>query len=421
VGTSRGTYLTRTIHRLSAADLKRKKVGTYADGGGLWLQATFAADGKQINRSWLFIYTLTGRTREMGLGSLNTVSLGEARQAALQCRKLLLAGSDPIEHRNTERAERAANAAKVKTFDECVREYLQEHRRSWRSEKHAKQWPSTLAAHVSPVFGKLSVAAIDTALVVKALRPVWQRTPETASRLRGRIEAILDWAAVSGFRPAGDNPARWKGHLEHVFAARQKKLHLAALPYTDIPEFMVKLRNVPGTIARAIEFTILNAARRNEMLGAKWAEIDFADKVWTVPANRTKANKEHKIPLSGRALEILKTQSTFGGKHSDLIFKNGDRPLVGETLINLLKRVRPEITLHGFRSSFRDWAGDHTAFARDVVEAALAHAIENKAEAAYRRMDALQKRRRLMQAWADYCAKPATGAVTPIRRVGGDA
>jgi hypothetical protein len=270
----------RAVHRLKGADLRRKDPGNFADGGGLYLQVTAAKDGS-VNRSWIFRYAVPqGGERFMGLGPLHTVSLTEAREAALRYRKQRLAGIDPIEYRNAERAARAASAARSVTFDECARLYIAAHRDSWRSEKHAQQWPATLASHVSPVFGRLPVHTIDTALVVKALTPIWSRTTVTASRLRGRVEAILDFAAVGGYRPAGDNPARWAGHLEHIFKSKPRQKHLAAMPFTDVPAFVEKLRGVDSTTTRAIEFIILTAARRNEVLGALWPEIDASGAVW---------------------------------------------------------------------------------------------------------------------------------------------
>jgi integrase len=390
----------RSLHRLRGADLKRRDPGNYADGGGLYLQVTLASGGEGVNRSWIFRYETGARERHMGLGSAATVSLAEAREAALQCRKLRFAGIDPIDHRDAERAARAASTAKVATFEECARRYIAAHRQEWRSEAHAQQWPITLAG-VSHVIGKLPVAAIDTGLVVKALTPVWDRAPVTASRLRGRIEAILDYAAVSGYRPAGDNPARWSGHLEHVFTALPKRQrHFAAMPFDEVPGFVEKLRKIGSTAARTVEFIILTAARRNEVLGATWSEI------------RTKANVEHRVPLSRRALEIIEEQRRAAC--STLIFSrvNG-KPVTPDVMFRLMEG---EFTLHGFRSSFRDWAGERTNFPREIAEAALSHRVGDAVERAYRRGDALEKRRRLMQAWSDFCSTPAQiGDVVSIR------
>ena len=402
------------IHKLTGADLKRRQAGLIGDGNGLWLQITVGRN--KPTRSWLQRYTFNGRRREMGLGSVAIVSLTEARAASLQCRKLLHDGIDPIEHRKAERAARAAAAAKMMSFDECAAAYIGAHRHAWRSERHAQQWPTTLAKYVSPVFGRLPISQIDTAFVVKALRPVWERMPKTASRLRGRIEAILDWATVSGFRQ-GENPARWDGHLEHVLASPRKLQpieHHAALPYRDVPAFMANLRKLKGTTARAVEFTILCAARRGEALGARWEEIDFDDKVWTIPPSRMKSGKAHRVPLSPHAIAIIEGEHAI--RCSALVFP-GNRSLWGGTVANLIKSIATDATLHGFRSSFRDWCGEQTNFPREVAEAALAHRVGDAVEQAYRRGDALEKRRKLMTAWSDFCGRPArTGSmVTPMR------
>jgi integrase len=406
--------LAKSIARLAGADLRRSKPGLYADGGGLWLQVTLAKDGKSRNRSWLFRYTTAGRTRYMGLGSLNTISLAEARERARKNRQLRLDGLDPIEQRNAERAAQAAANAKSITFEECAGAYIAAHRASWRSEKHAQQWPQSLRKHIYPTLGRLVVSTIDTPLVLKALKPVWEKAQESASRLRGRIEAILDWATVSGLR-SGDNPARWSGHLEHLLAAPGKRRvqHLAAMSWQQVPAFMAKLRATDTVPARALEFAILCASRRGEVLGLTWSEVDLAQALWTVPGSRMKAGKEHRVPLSTRALEILREKPTRG-EHA---FPIGNAAFAG-TLKRLGYR---NVTPHGFRSSFRDWAGESTAFPNDVVEAALAHAVGSKVERAYRRGDAFEKRRKLMEAWARFCSKPAGATVTPLRRVGVDA
>jgi integrase len=398
--------MARGIYKLSGADLKRSKPGLHGDGGGLWLQVTRGAAGHP-SRSWLFRFTVAGRRREMGLGPVITVGLAEAREAALAARKLLHAGIDPIERRKAERAARAAVATKAMTFDECSAAYIAAHRHAWRSERHAQQWPATLSKYVSPVFGRLPVSEVDTALVIKALRPIWDQMPKTASRLRGRIEAILDWATVSQFRQ-GENPARWDGHLQHLLASPRKLVavkHHPALPVQDVPAFMADLRKVNGTSARAIEFTILTAARRGEAIGARWEEIDIDDKVWTVPAGRMKSGKEHRVPLSPRAIAIIQGQRAI--RQNDLVFPGrGDRQLWGGSIANLIKSLADGATLHGFRSSFRDWCGEMTSYSREVAEAALAHSVGDQVELAYRRGTALEKRRALMTAWGAFCTKP---------------
>jgi integrase len=408
----------RGIYKLSGADLKRTKPGLYGDGGGLWLQITRGAAG-HTSRSWLFRYTVGGRRREMGLGSLITISLSEAREAALRSRKLVLAGIDPIEQRRVDRATQVAAAKRVVSFDEAAAAYIGAHRDSWRSERHAQQWPATLRKYASPVFGKLPVAQIDTPLVMRALEPIWGNVPKTAGNVRQRVEAILDWATVRGYR-TGDNPARWAGHLEHLLPAPSKirnVQHLAALPVADVPGFMAALRKVDGSTARAIEFTVLTAARRGEVLGARWDEIDVKAGVWTVPAARMKAGLDHRVPLAARAIEIIHGQRSI--RCNDLVFPgNGERMIWGDAVARQLKAIGCDATLHGFRSSFRDWCGEHTNFPREIAEAALAHRVGNAVEQAYRRADALEKRRKLMDAWAAYCAQPVpTGAtVTPIRK-----
>jgi integrase len=407
----------RGINRLSGADLRRNKPGLFFDGGGLALQVTTAKDGKGYSRSWIFRYTTAGRMRHMGLGSINTIGLAEARERARQCRQQRLDGIDPIEARAAERAAKTAASAKAMTFEQAALAYIAAHRNEWRSEQHAQEWPSSLRKHIYPTLAKIDVAAIDTALVVKALEPIWGKVPVTASRLRERIEAVLDWCTVAGLRQ-GDNPAKWSGHLEHLLAApaKRKIKHLAALPWREVPEFMAKLRATDSVQSRAMEFVILTAARRGEVRFATWGEIDFDTATWTIPDERMKAGKEHRVPLSPRAVTILREMNTAApGEH---IFPGRNGPLGESAFEHLLKRLgHSGITLHGFRSSFRDWAGEHTAFPAEIAEAALAHAVGNKVERSYRRGDALDKRRRLMEAWSDYCSKPApAGAtVTPLR------
>jgi integrase len=409
------------IHKLTASSLKLKRVGHFGDGLGLWLQISRAKDGG-FNRSWAFRFTAAnGRVREMGIGSVNMIGLGEARDVARECRKLVYAGIDPIEHRRERRATQATAAAKrVLSFDECARAFIAAKRDEWRSEKHAQIWPVTLAKYVSPMIGKLPVDAVNTALVVKVLQPVWDRIPESASRLRGRIEAILDWAAVAGHRKPGDNPARWNGHLEHLLPAVRKirpKEHMASMPYADVPAFMARLRAEPGTSARALELLILTAARAGEVRGATWDEIDSDAAVWEIPGIRMKAGNLHRVPLSARCLEILHATPRQG----DFVFVGRAGGMMADSNLSYLLRKlgHGDVTVHGFRSSFRDWCGEQTNYPREVAEAALAHRVGDQVEQAYRRGDALEKRRKLMSAWAAYCAKPAaTGAtVTPLRRV----
>ena len=304
------------------------------------------------------------------------------------------------------------------TFDQCADAYLAAHRAGWRNAKHAAQWSSTLATYVSPIFGNLPVQAIDVALVTKALEPIWTAKPETASRMRGRIESILDWAKVRGYRD-GENPARWRGHLDHLLPARakvSKVRHHAALPYDELAGFMGKLRAQGGTSARALEFAILTAARTGEVIGARWAEIDLPGKTWTIPAERMKAGREHRVPLSAAALAILETQAAL--TENEFVFPGQQRAGLSDMALWMALRAmgRDDLTVHGFRSTFRDWAAERTNFPREVAEGALAHSLTDKVEAAYRRGDLFDKRRRLMTAWADHCGKAvAAGTVLPLR------
>ena len=354
----------------------------------------------------------------MGLGSLIDVSLAEAREHAAECRQLRKQGIDPIESRRAAKAERLVTAAKAMTFDQAAEAYIAAHRAGWRNPKHAAQWKATLATYASPVFGKLSASSIDTGLVLKALEPIWTAKPETAGRVRGRIEAVLDWTTARGYR-TGENPARWRGHLDKLLPARskvRKVKHHSALPYTELPGFLAALREQPGTSARALEFTILTAARTSETVGARWPELDLSSKVWTVPAERMKAGREHRVPLSAAALSILQRMEDV--REGDLVFPGDQRTgLSNMAMLMLLRRMgRDDLTVHGFRSTFRTWAADCTSFPREVIEAALAHLFGDATEQAYQRSDLFQKRRRLMDAWAAYCAQTAeTSAVIELK------
>jgi integrase len=389
-------------NRLSAVEVKGINwKGMYHDGGGLYLQVS--AGGA---KSWIYRFMLDGRPREMGLGPVTAIPLAEARKRAAECRRMRLDGIDPIEARKAQRDQKKLEAAKAMTFDACAAAYIEAHQAGWRNAKHQDQWRNTLKTYAAPVFGSLPVQAVDVGLVMKALEPIWQSKPETASRLRGRIEAVLDWATVRGYR-RGENPARWRGHLEKLLPARAKVRqvkHHPALPYTELADFISALRGQEGIAAPALEFTILTAARTAEIIGARWDEIDFHEKVWVVPGARMKAGREHRVPLSTAALAILETMKKF--RESDFVFPGGkkSKPLSNMAMLKVLERMgRDDLTAHGFRSTFRDWAAECTNFPREVVEMALAHTIENKVEAAYRRGDLFQKRRQLMEAWARFC------------------
>ena len=401
------------VGRLTALKVfKVKKPGMYADGAGLYLQVTGDGDA-HIAKSWIYRFTLRGRAREMGLGSLSIYGLAEARIKAAGCRRLAYEGIDPIEARRSERARAALAAAKALTFKECTEQYIAAHRTGWRNAKHAAQWSTTVKTYAEPVIGSLPVQNIDTPLAMKVLEPLWSKKPETAARLRGRIEAVLDWATVRGYRQ-GDNPARWRGHLDKLLPAPamvRKVKHHAALPYDELPEFMAALRTQDGVSARALEFLILTAARTGEVIGARPGELK--DKVWTVPAGRMKGGAEHRVPLSAPALALVETMKKEQGAEFLFPGSKRDKPLSNMALLALLDRMdRANLTAHGFRSTFRDWAAERTNYPREVVEMALAHAIGNKVEAAYRRGDLFEKRRSLMAEWAKYCAR--------IKRAGDD-
>jgi len=386
------------------AKLDIKKQAQYGDGKGLWLQVS--AFG---TRSWLLRYMVGGRARVMGLGPYPEVSLKEARERAAEARKQIRDGVDPIDARREKKMAAKVEAARLTSFAQCVEEYLETHESAWKNNKHREQWRSTIATYAHPIIGKLPVAAVDTALVLKVLRPIWLKKPETASRLRGRIERILAWATVSEYRQ-GENPARWRGHLQEMLPAKtkvQKVKHHAALPYADVPAFMAQLRGRDSISARALEFTILNANRTGEVIGAKWEEINFEDKVWTVPASRMKAGKEHRVPLSACAMEILK--SLPRERDNPFIFIGGSKgkALSNMAMLELLRGMNGNgYTVHGFRSSFKDWCAETTNYPRELAEAALAHTLPNKVERAYQRGDLLEKRRRLMREWAKFCRKP---------------
>jgi integrase len=374
------------------------------DGSGLWLQVTPALGGK----SWLLRYRFGGRARQLGLGSALTTSLKEARTRAQEARDMIARGIDPRERREAARAERMASVAKRKTFEQCFRDYIETNRSGWRSEKHAAQWKASIK-HTTAL-NPLDVSTIEKAHVLGVLNPIWLEKTETASRIRSRIEMVLDYATNSGFRQ-GDNPARLEG-LKGLLAPKAKiaaKEHHAALPYAELPGFMAELRERHGLAPRALEFTILCAARVGEVLGARWSEVDLGAKTWTIPAARMKGNVEHVVPLSPRAVALLGGLS--GSSAPDALVFPGQRGLLSpQSIRNALLSIRPALTTHGFRSTFRDWCGDETAFPREVAEAALAHKIGNAVEAAYRRSKALEKRRRLMDAWSSYCARqPAKG------------
>jgi integrase len=408
----------KVSNALTPLTVKNAKPGSYADGGGLRLVVKETGA-----RSWVYRYMLKGRSRDIGLGPAagpGTVALAKARDLADDLRREVKAGIDPLDQREQLVAEEAAAAQAAAiagiTFKASAEAYIAAHEESWRNDKHRQQWRNTLNTYVYPTMGDIPVADIDTAHVMAVLEPIWRAKPETASRVRGRLETILDAARARGHR-SGENPARWRGHVAQMLPARSQltRGHHKAMPYVEVPAFVAKLRTREATAALMLEFAILTAARSGEVIDATWAEIDLAKAVWTVPAARMKAGKEHRVPLSPRAVEILEIVAKVGGDHLFSGNSNGKLSIMAMTM--LLRRMKQDCTVHGFRSAFRDWAAECTSFSHEVCEMALAHVIGNKAEAAYRRGDLFDKRRKLMEAWATRCGTvdAAGGNVTPIR------
>ena len=403
--------MAREIGRLTALKVEKAKAsGMYADGGGLYLRVT-----PEGTKNWVLRYMLDRRPRWMGLGPLALYGLADARARALDARRKRHDGIDPIEARRAAWARERLDAAKAIAFKQCAEDYIASHRAGWRNEKHKYQWSATLKTYVYRVIGDLPVQAVDTGLVLKVLQPIWTVKPETASRVRQRIENILDFAKVRGWR-GGENPARWRGHLDKLLPARSRVRqveHLAALPYAELPAFLASLRTREAIAARGLEFLILTAARTGEVIGACWNEIDLLDKVWTVPAARMKAHREHRVPLSPRAVAILsEMQAARHGDAGDAFVFPSHKLSTGlsnTAFLMLMRRMgRGDLTAHGFRATFKTWASERTSFQNEVVEAALAHIIGDKVEQAYRRGDLFEKRRRLMAAWATFCtAAPA--------------
>nr|WP_166180896.1 site-specific integrase [Altererythrobacter segetis] len=402
---------------LTPMAVKNAKPGRHADGGGLHLLVKETGA-----RSWVYRFMLRGKSRDIGLGAAGSggISLADARDLASALRLKVKAGIDPLEERQREAAGAvaAAQAAEIAgiTFKAVAKAYIAANEASWRNDKHRQQWRNTLASYVYPVMGDLPVAEISTSHVLQILEPIWQDKPETASRIRGRIETVLDAAKARGYRE-GENPARWRGHIAQILPARSRltRGHHKAMPYAAIPAFVDALRARDATAARALEFAILTATRTSEMLGATWAEVDLDKAIWTIPAARMKAGKEHRVPLSPRAVEILENVKPLSKASLFPADKGGKLSTMAMSM--LLRRMKLDCTVHGFRSGFRDWAAECTAYAHEVCEMALAHVIGNKSEAAYRRGDMFDKRRRLMTDWATYCASGvAAGAnVSPIR------
>ncbi len=389
------------IEKLTALKVsKTAKAGKYSDGKGLYLQVT-----KQLVKSWVFRYERGGSEHFMGLGPTHSVGLAEAREEATKARQLLKQGIDPLQAKAERFARSLAVQASNKVFDKCVEEYINSHKESWSNAKHRKQWEATLTQYASPQLGKMHVRLINTPLVMQVLEPIWKTKTETASRLRERMERVLAWAATQGYRE-GENPARWDGHLEELLPkpSKIKKVkHHPSLPYMKMGEFWQALGQEKGVAARALQFTILAASRTGEVIYAKWTEFDFEANVWVIPGDRMKAGREHRVPLVDETLAILERMKGMdpvwvfpGARHG--------KPMSNMAMLNLLQRMgRSNITVHGFRSTFRVWAAEQTEFPRELPEMALAHSVGAAVEEAYQRSDLFERRREVMAEWANWC------------------
>ena len=407
--------MARRTHRLSARTVATLDTpGRHADGGGLYI--SISKSGGTERRRWVFLFRWHDRLREMGLGSAVTVSLADARDLADQCRRKLRAGRSPLEAREADRREQQA----MRTFGEVAAAYYDAKRHEWRNAKVSRQWMAPLERYAARVM-PMPVREIGTDDVLAALQPIWTTKPETARRVRQRIEAVIDAAKARGLIPPNEaNPARWKGHLAHLLA-KQGKLsrgHQPAMPYRDVPEFVARLRDRDGLAAFALEFTILCGARTSETLGATWSEIDFETEVWTVPGQRTKSGRQHRVPLSRRALGILRKLCQV--RTGDLVFpgKKPGRPLSTMAMLMVLRRMKVTgAVTHGFRSSLRDWATDVAGVPREIAEAALSHVSGDQTERAYARSDALERRRQLMESWAQFLDGGAECNVVPLHAI----
>jgi integrase len=395
--------MARPIHKLSDAEVKAAGPGRLGDGGGLWLEVTLAG-----SRAWLFMWKADRRRSVMGLGGYPSISLARARKLASEARSCLSQRIDPRE------ARKAVIA--VPKFGEFADALIDDLAGGFGNAKHVEQWRMTLGETYCKSLRDKQVNEIETAHVLEVLKPIWQSKAETASRLRGRIERVLDAAKAKGLR-GGENPARWRGHLDKLLSKRKKlqRGHHAAMDYGEVPAFIADLRQRPATAARALEFTILTAARSGETYGAVWSEIDLKSKVWTVPAVRMKAAREHRVPLTLHMVAILEEMATLGTDGYVFPGKRKGKPLSNLAMTMLMRRMKIYVTVHGFRSSFRDWCGEVSTFPREVAEAALAHVIGDETERAYRRGDALEKRRKLMNAWANFLANGDKGKVVELR------
>jgi integrase len=409
--THKGIFMARLIQKLTEAKIRTLTAGLHHDGAGLYLQIKPGGA-----RSWIYRYRLNSRTRDMGLGALADVSLVKARDKASAARALVNDGIDPIEHTRAQAIIPAApKRLSSPTFEEVAECYMADRLKRLRSEVHRHQWRQTLVDYSFPIIGKMPVNEIETNDVLAVLKPIWESKCETATRLRGRIERILARATVEGLR-RGANPATWRGHLQEALPARsevQPVQHFRAMEFRDVPDFMTELCQIDTVGAVALRFLVLTAARAGEVLGACWTEIDWTEKTWTVPASRAKTNRDHIIPLSAGALAALREVEPLRGVSDDLIFpgRRGGGLSSMTFLVLLQRRMNRAVTAHGFRSAFRDWCGDEGDVPRELAEASLAHVIKNQVERAYRRKSAVKRRRKVMQAWCDYCLPPSTTIV----------
>ena len=392
------------IHRLTNLRIRKiTKIGRFADGGGLYLQVS-----KWGSKSWIFRFSLYGKNRHMGLGSLNDLSLAEAREWAAKNRGLLKHGIDPIDQRNQQRRDHLDRNAPNHKFRECAEAFIAANESQWKNHKHRRQWRRTLELYAYPTLGDTEIDKVTVSQVLKALEPIWLEKTETASRLRGRIETVLDWAAARGYR-GEDNPARWKGHLDKILPKKSKTrrvVHHPSLPYQEIGKFIEVLREANDQPAKALEFLILTAARTSEVLNATWGEIDLANRMWVVPALRMKNGRQHRVPLSEPTLQLL--DELPGNRSSQFIFESAvtGRQLSNMSMLQWVKRSPfSGITVHGFRSTFRDWVAEQTDYPREVAEYALAHSLSDRTEAAYQRSDLFFRRVNLMEDWARHCSE----------------
>jgi integrase len=405
------------VGKLTALKVARiSKPGMVGDGDGLWLRVSSSGA-----RSWILRYMVQGRARGMGLGSAKTLGLADARQLAHEARRQILLDVDPIDTRKAARAAKATAAAHSVTFRACALLYLEAHADGWRNKRSRGQWEAAMETYVFPIIGELPVSQIDTGSVMRVLAPIWKVIPETASRIRGRLERVLNLAKARGYR-AGDNPAAWVANLDNLLQAQprsKRTTHFPAMPYTDVPQFMYELRAKDSISARALEFLVLTALRTSEVLGMRWSEVDLGQKLLTIPGSRTKSARPHRAPLSDRAVELLR--SLPRERDGEFVFPGAreGRPLSNMSLLELLRGMRPggDAVCHGFRSSFRMFAAERTNFSHETAEIALAHVVEDATAAAYMRSDLLAKRAKLMQAWSTYCSSPpSTGKILPLRK-----